>query len=84
MRLFREPVKQRGPVLDAVVGDALQADVRGRAEQTLLQVLAEAVVDGERDNEGGDSRGHSQYGNCGDHTDEGLTAFGAQVTGGYE
>ena len=78
---FGEAVHERGPVLDAVVGDALQADVRRGAKQALLQVLAKAVGDGHGDDEGGDTGGDSCDGDAGDDADEGLAALGAQVAG---
>ena len=64
MRLLREPIHERGPVLDAVVGNALQADVGGGAQQALLQVLAKAVGDGHRDHERGDARRRLQRWRC--------------------
>jgi len=82
--LFREAIEKRGPVLDAVVGDAEQADVGSGADETLLQVLAETVVDGEGDDEGGDAGGDADHGDRGDDADEGLAAFGAQVASGDE
>ena len=79
--LVRQAVQERGPVLDAVVGDALQADVRRGTEQALLQVLAKSVGDGHGDDERGDSGGDSGDGDAGDDADEGLPSFGAQVAG---
>ena len=81
MRLFGEPIHQRRPVLDAVVGNALQADVGSGAQQALLQVLAKAIGDRHRDYERGHARGNANDGNAGDDADEGLPSFGAQVAG---
>ena len=81
MRLLREAVHERGPVLDAVVGNALQADVRRGTQQPLLQVLTKAVGDGHGDHQGGHACGDSGDGNTGNDADEGLAAFGAQVAG---
>ena len=72
---------QGSPVLDAVALDAQEVDVRRRAEKALLEVLAESVVDGERDDERGDAGGDTEDGDAGDDADEGLTTFGAQVSG---
>ena len=84
MRLLGEAVEQGTPVLDAVALNAQQIDVRGGAQQAVLQVLTESVVDGEGDDERGDSRGHAEDGDGGDDADEGLAALGAEVTRGYE
>src|SRR5439155_12151478 len=66
-------------IFDAIVGNALQADVRCGAEKALLQVLAESVVDGEGDDQRGDSGSDSRDRDAGDDADERLTPFGAQV-----
>ena len=58
--------------------------MRHRAEQAVLQVLAEAVVDGEGDDERGDAGRHSDDGDDGDDADDGLPPFGAQITRRYE
>ena len=79
VRLFGETVHERGPVFNAVVGDALQADVRCGAEQALLEVLAKSVGDGHGDDEGGDARGDSGDGDAGDDADEGLPSLGSQI-----
>ena len=77
MRLVTQAIEQRGPVLDAVTLHAQQTDVRGRAEQTLLQVLAEAVIDRKRNDQRGYASGHSEDGDRGDHANERLPALGA-------
>ena len=81
MRLFGEAIEQWRPILDAVVGYPQQADVRGRSNEALLQILAKAVVDGERDDERSHARGYSDDRDAGDDADESLAAFGAQVAG---
>jgi hypothetical protein len=81
MRLLGEAVHERGPVLDAVIGDTLQADVRSGTQQALLEVLAKAVGDGHGDYERGHARGDSGDGDASDDADEGLAALGAQVAG---
>ena len=81
MRLRRQLFEQRTPIVDAVAFDAQQTDVRCRAEQPRLQVLAESVIDGQRDDERSDARSYSQHGNSGDDADKRLAAFGAQITG---
>src|ERR1700689_4951587 len=81
MRLFRKTIHERGPVFDAVVGDALQADVRRGAEQALLEVLAKSVGDGHGDHERGNAGGDAGDGDAGDDADEGLAALSAQVAG---
>ena len=55
--------------------------MRGRAQQPVLQVLAESVVDGERDDQRRHSGGDSGDGNAGDDANDRLAAFGAQVAG---
>ncbi len=62
-----------------VVSDALQADVRSRAEQPLLQVLAKSVIDGESDDQGSDARSNSDDRDPRDDPDEGLPPFGAEI-----
>ncbi len=81
MRLFGKAVEQRRPILDAVVGYAQKADMRGGPDEALLQVLAKAVVDGESDDERSHARGYSDDRNAGDDADESLAALGAQVAG---
>ena len=51
MGLLLQAREQRLPVADAVAFNAQQIDVRGGTEQPVLQVLAESVVDGQRDDE---------------------------------
>ena len=55
--------------------------MRGRTQQSLLKVLAESVVDGQRHNERRHARRHSQDGDRGDHPDKSLAPLGAQVSG---
>lgn len=55
--------------------------MRGGAEQAGLEVLGESVVDGKSDDERCDTGGDSRNGDSGDYADDGLTAFGAEVTG---
>jgi hypothetical protein len=43
---LREAFEERRPVLDSIVGNAEETDVRGRADEALLEVLAKAVIDG--------------------------------------
>jgi hypothetical protein len=81
VRLFGEAIEERRPILDAVVGHAQQADVRCGSDEAFLQVLAKAVVDGERDDERGYACGHSDYRDAGDDADKGLAALGAKVAG---
>src|SRR5258705_6579723 len=79
MGLFREPLHQRWPVSDPVVGDPLQADMRGGAEQPLLQILSKPVIDSESDDQGGDARSNAQHRDPRDDPDEGLPPFGAEI-----
>ena len=81
MRLFGKALQQRRPILDAVVGYAQEAYVRSGSDEALLQVLAKAVVDGQRDDERSHARGYSDDRNAGDDADERLAALGAQVAG---
>ena len=75
-----ETFEQRGPILDAVALHAQQADVGGRTEQTLLQVLPKPVVDSKRDDQRSYTRRYPQDGDRGDHADERLPALGAKIT----
>ena len=58
--------------------------MRHRTEKAILQVLAKAVVDGQRDDERGDSGGNSNDGDEGDDPDDGLPPLGPQVSRSYE
>ena len=58
--------------------------MRSGAKQTLLQILAEAVVDGQRDDQRGNSSGHAQYRNSGDHSNHRLAPLGSKIAGGDE
>ena len=80
MRLLRQAVHQGRPVLDPIIRNALQADMRGRPQQPLLQVLPKPVVDGQRDDERSHPRRHPGDGNPRDDPNKRLPAFGAQVT----
>ena len=62
--------EQRRPIFDAIVGHAEQAYVGGGTDKALLQVLAKAVVDGQRDDERGHARGHSGDRDASDDADE--------------
>src|SRR4029077_2410875 len=54
------------------------------SEQALLQVLAESVVDGQRDDERCHARSHSDDGDGCDHADDSLPPLGAEIAGGDE
>ncbi len=84
VRLLLQSREQRLPVANAVALHAQQIDVRGRAQQAVLQVLAKSVVDGQRDDERSHARGHSDDGDDGDDADDGLAPFGSQITRRYE
>src|SRR5258706_15412433 len=81
MRLFRQPIKQRRPIPDAVVGDPEQADVRRGSDEALLQILAKAVVDGERNDERGHTRSYPDNRDASNDPNKRLPPFGAQVAG---
>src|ERR1700680_1210580 len=80
MRLLRKTVQHRRPILDAIVRDAHQADVRSRTQQTLLQVLANPVVDGQRHNQRSYTRRHPRNRDARDNADKGLAPLGTQVS----
>src|SRR5215471_9989040 len=84
MGLMRKPLHQRRPIFDPMVRDALQADVRSRSKQPLLQILAESVVDGESDHERRNTGRNTGNGDSGDDADKRLPALGAEVAGGDE
>src|ERR1700722_4485215 len=81
MRPLRQPIHQRRPIAKAIVGNALQTDMRSRSQQPLLQVLTKSVVDRERYDERRHPRRHPSNGNSGDDTNKRLPPFGAQVAG---
>ena len=84
VRLLLQARQQRLPVANAVAFHAQQIDVRGRAEQPVLQVLAESVVDGQRDDERSNASRDSDDGDYGDDANDGLPPFGPQVARRYE
>ena len=55
--------------------------MRSRAEQPLLQVLPETVVNGERNNQRSDTGRDSDDGNARDDPDKRLAPLGPQVSG---
>jgi hypothetical protein len=65
-------------------------DVRGGADEALLQVAAHAIGDGQRDDERSDAGGDSEDGDGGDEADHfmaacaGLAAASTQIAGGDE
>ena len=79
-----EALQQRAPVADAIVFHPHQVDVRGGAEEAFLQVLAESIVDGQGDDERGDSGGDADDGDRSDDSDDRLAALGAKIAGGDE
>jgi hypothetical protein len=81
VRLLRQPVHERRPVLDAVISNAQQADMRGRAEQTLLEVLAKSIVDRQSNDQRRDPCGNSHDRDTGNDADKGLPSLGAKVSG---
>ena len=58
--------------------------MRGRAQQAVLQVLTESVVDGKSDYQRCHSGGDSGNGDPGNDANDSLAALGAQITGGDE
>src|SRR5581483_104039 len=58
--------------------------MRGRSQQTLLQVLAEAVIDRKSDYQGGNARGDSGNGNPRNDANESLASLGTEVSRGDE
>jgi hypothetical protein len=70
------------PVANAVGLNAHELDVGAGAEETVLNVEAHAVGDGEGDDERGDSGGDAGHGDGSDHADHGLAALGAEIAGG--
>lgn len=55
-----------------------------RAQQAVLKVLPEAIVDGESNDERSHARRHSDDGNDRNQSDNRLAAFGAEIAGGDE
>ena len=81
MRLLLEAIHQRTPVVHPIPHGAQKINVRSRAQQPVLQILAESVVHGQRDHQ----RRHTSR-NSGDreprnHADDGLLALSAKVAG---
>ena len=84
VRLLLHARQQLGPVADAIGLHAHEVHVSGGAQQALLQILAESVVDGQRDDERSHAGGHANHRNRGNHADDGLAALGPQVAAGNE
>ncbi len=81
MRLLRQPVHKCRPLFNSVVGNPLQADMRSRTQEPLLQILTKAVVDSQRHDQRRHARSNSDHGNAGDDADKRLPPFGAQIAG---
>src|SRR5947209_15182838 len=82
MGLLLQPGNKTLPVADTARLDTLEVHMRSGAEQTVLEVLAETVVDGQRNNERSHARSHADDRNNGNYADYGLAAFGPKVTRG--
>src|SRR5271157_5679293 len=74
--------EQRLPVADSVGFDAQQIDVGCGTEETVLQVLAKSVINGQRDDERGDTGRDSNNRNDSNDSDYGLAALGPQIPRG--
>lgn len=53
--------------------------MRGRAQQPLLKVLPESVINRKRDNERRDTSGNAENRNASDNAYECLTPLGAEI-----
>ena len=84
VRLRAQALLEVSPILDAVTLHAQEIDVGSRPEQAVLQVLAKAVVDSQRNDERSHARSDAQNGNDRDQADNGLAPFGTEVAGGDE
>ncbi len=82
MRLLLQLGQQRLPVADAVGFHPQQVDVRRGAQQPVLKVLAESVIDGQRDDERGHACRDSYDRDDGDDANDGLAAFGPEIPRG--
>src|SRR5579884_321446 len=80
MRLLRQPRDQPSIIPDTIALRPQQVHVRRRAEQPLLQVLPESVIDGERDDQRCHARGDPDDRDRGDHADDRLPALSAQIS----
>ena len=70
------------PILDPIALDPQQIDVRGRAEQPILKILAKSVIDRQCYDERSDAcRNPGDRNPCND-ADDSLTPFGAEITRG--
>jgi len=65
--------------LDAITLNAKQVDVRSRTEKTILQILAEPIVDGEGDDKRRYSSGNSGDRNASNDANDGLPPLGAEI-----
>jgi hypothetical protein len=80
--LAGELIGEPAPVADAVALDSHELDVRGGAEEALLQIAAHAVGDGKSDDERGHAGHDAEHRECRDEPDNGLTAAGAEIAVG--
>ena len=53
--------------------------MRSRTEKTILQILAESIIDGKSNDQRRNSGGDSSDRNAGNHANHGLPPLGAQI-----
>ena len=82
VRNLAQTLEQRPPVAYALRACLHELYVGRGVYQAILQVALHAVGDGECDDQRGNTGSHTGNRNACDHTDYGLTAFGAQIACG--
>ena len=70
-----QPRRQRTPVADAIAGNPHQLHVSRGAQQPVLQIATHAVGDRQGNDQGSDTRRHTDDGNHGDHAHDRLAAL---------
>jgi hypothetical protein len=77
-----EPRSQRTPVADAIARNPHQLHVSRGAQQPVLQIATHAIGDGQGNDQGRDTRRHTDDGNHGNYAHDRLAALRPQVAHG--
>ena len=80
MGRIAQPRQQGPPVADAVPSDPHQGNVRGRADEPLLQIAPHTIRDRQRDDQRSYARCNPNHGDRRDHSNDGLAPLRTQVT----
>ena len=80
MRLALNPLQQMPPVANAITTRAFDTDMRGRSEESVLQILPKAVGDSESNDERGHSCSNADDRDRRDDSNHSLAALGPEIS----